>query len=104
MTLTFTHDLDILYPLPILFVHHNTKFGVHTVKRSGDMIFFIVTFFLVSGKITFSNMVTLTFNLELHTQLRYGPYGQTDRQTDGQKAIHKSPPCMSTGGLNKIID
>ncbi len=25
----------------------------------------------------------------------------TDRQTDGQKATHKSPPCMSTGGLKK---
>ncbi len=23
----------------------------------------------------------------------------TDRQTDGRKATHKSPPCMSTGGL-----
>ncbi len=24
---------------------------------------------------------------------------QTDRQTDRQKAMHMSPPCMSTGGL-----
>ncbi len=27
---------------------------------------------------------------------------QTDRQTDGQKAMHMSPPCISTGGLNKM--
>ena len=26
---------------------------------------------------------------------------QTDRQTGGQKVTHKSPPCMSTGGLKK---
>ena len=25
-----------------------------------------------------------------------------DRQTDGQKATPKSPPCISTGGLNNI--
>ncbi len=26
---------------------------------------------------------------------------QTDRQTDGQKAMHMSPPCISTGVLKK---
>ena len=26
----------------------------------------------------------------------------TDRQTDRQKAMHKSPPCISTGGLKKL--
>ncbi len=25
----------------------------------------------------------------------------TDRQTDRRKAMHMSPPCMGTGGLNK---
>ena len=29
-------------------------------------------------------------------------FGQvTDGRTDGQKVMHKSPPCTSTGGLNK---
>ena len=39
------------------------------------MNFFLVTFFLVFG---------------------------TDRQMDGKKATHKSPPYMSTGGLKNM--
>ncbi len=29
--------------------------------------------------------------------------GQTDRQTDRQKVLHKSPPCISTGVLKKAV-
>ncbi len=29
-------------------------------------------------------------------------YRGTDRQTDRQKAMHMSPPCISTCGLNKV--
>ncbi len=28
---------------------------------------------------------------------------QTDRQTDRWEAMHKSPPCISTGGLKNYI-
>ena len=47
------------------------------------MNFFLVTFFLVFSR------------TDRQTDRR------TDTQTDGQKATPKSPPCMSTGGLNK---
>ncbi len=30
-------------------------------------------------------------------------YTQTDRQTDGQKAMHMSQPCISTGGLKYTV-
>ena len=41
MTLSFTDDLDMVH------VHHHTKFGDHKSNGSWDMIFFLVTFFLV---------------------------------------------------------
>ena len=57
MTLTFTYDLHMAW------VDHHTKFGGPTVNGSGDMNFFLVTFFLVIVKITFFTIVTLTFDL-----------------------------------------
>ena len=52
-----------------------------------DMNFFLVNFFLVDfySSDFFSSQTD----------------GQTDRQTDRRKATHKSPPCMSKGGLNE---
>ncbi len=69
LTLTFIHNLDIIN------IHHHTKF--ETPKSNGlrDINFYLVIF---------------------------GPMNYflvTDRQMDRRKAIHKSPPCMSTGGL-----
>ncbi len=70
--------LSFTHNLDMVLVHHYTKFGDHRSNGSWDMNFFLVTFF--------SSILA-----------------QTDRQTDGQKATHKSPPCMSTGGLNKCL-
>ncbi len=56
-TLTFTHDLDIVL------VHHHTKFGEPTVNGSRDKNFFSSDYFLVNMKITFFNIVILTFDL-----------------------------------------
>ncbi len=55
--------------------HHHTKFGPPKSNGSRDINFYLVMF---------------------------GPMNYflvTDRQTDRRKATHKSPPCMSTGGL-----
>ncbi len=68
-TLTFAHDLDMVW------VHHHTEFGKPAVNGSGDKNFFLVTCFLVNVKITFFNIVTFTFayDLRLYIALRYGP-------------------------------
>ncbi len=55
-TLISAQDLDIVW------VHHHTEFGEPSANGSGDMNFFPVTFFLANVKITFFNMVTLTFD------------------------------------------
>ena len=70
MTLNFTHDLDIIN------VHHHTKFEQPKSNGSTDMNFDLVSFYLMNYFLV------------------------TDRQTDRQKETHKSPTCMSTGGLN----
>ncbi len=72
--LTFTHDLDIIN------VHHRTKYDHPTSSGSKDIYFYLVIFcprnyFLV-----------------------------TDGQTDEWKATHKSPSCMSTGGLKNYAE
>ncbi len=73
MTLTFTQALDIIN------IHHHTKFEPPKSNGSRDINFYLVIFgpmnyFLVTDR-------------------------QTDRRTDRRKATHKSPPCISTGGL-----
>ena len=75
MTLTFKHDLDIIN------IHHHTKSEPPKSNGSRDINFYLVIFgpmnyFLVTDR-------------------------RTDGQTDRRKATHKSPPCMSTGGLKK---
>ncbi len=83
MTLTFKVNFGVIH------VHVLTKF--HDPKLNGcwDMIFFLVIFFLVP-------FFLVTFVLvNLHRR--------TDGQTDRQKATHKSPPCMGTGGLKKFF-
>ena len=71
MTLTFDHDLDIIH------VHHHAKFGNPKSNGFWDMNFCLVTFGLVWILVK----------------------SQTDRQTDIQKAMHMSPPCLCTGVL-----
>ena len=75
MTLTFTYDLDINNG------YHHTKFGDCRSNGSGDMNFCQVTFgpvwILVKSR-------------------------QTDRHTDIQKVMHKSPLCIRTGGLKNV--
>ncbi len=60
-----------------------------------------------------ANIIPIDFKLELHlaivmkllpinefwSSLNFGPV--TDGQTDGQKVMPKSPPCISTGVLKK---
>ncbi len=82
MTLTFTDDLDMIN------VHHHTKFGDPNPNGSKDMNLFLVIFFLV-------NYYLVTFTIVTDRR--------TDGQTDRQKAAHKSPPCISTGGLKKYM-
>ena len=77
MTLTFMHDLDMVN------VHHHTKFGDPTLNGSIVMNFFSSTYYLV------------TFGIVRDRQ--------TDRQMDRRKSMNKSPPCVSTGGLNKYL-
>ncbi len=40
---------------------------------------------------------------ELTSSEFWSSHRQTDRQTDRQKAMHMSPPCISTGVLNNIM-
>ena len=56
--------------LDIIYFHHHTKFGGPKLNAFRDMNFFLVNF----GQVT-------------------------DRRTDRQTVMHKSPPCISTGGL-----
>ena len=110
---TLTFDLDISWPW-ILW-----PFDLMLTSRG----------YVNSRKITFSTMVTLTYDLDLYwgprpknvvscarnsgSQMlyfrrydfflvRFFCHRQTDtRQTDRRKVMHKSPPCMGTGGLKK---
>ena len=59
-------------------VHHHRKFGDPTSNGSLVINFFLVIFFLV-------NYYLVTFG--------------SDRQADRRKAMPRSPPCISTGGL-----
>ncbi len=69
MTLTFALDLHINY------VHLHAQFGDSVSSGFWDMNYFLVNF----GPVNFG--------------------GVTDGQTDRQKVMHMSPPCISTGVL-----
>ena len=52
--------------------------------------------------ITIPNLVTLTQTvLEIYELLSSNFSLVTDGQTNRRKVTHKSPPCISTGGLKK---
>ncbi len=73
MTLTFKVDPDGIQ------VHLHTKFHGPSLNTDGDMNFGQVNF----GQVNFG-------------QVNFG------QVTDRRKAMHKSPLCISTGGLKKL--
>ena len=73
-------DLWSWYLSDINNVHHHTKFEQPKSNGSRDMNFYLRLF-----------IWWIIF------------YSQTDDQTDRQKAMHKSPLCMSTGGLKNSL-
>ena len=70
--------LTFTQDLDIINIHYQNKFEQPKSKDSTDMTFYLVNYFLVTDE-------------------------QTERQTDRQKAMHKSLLCMSTGGLKKGV-
>ena len=69
--------LNFKVGLHIIQIHPHTKFRDPRCHRYRDMNYCLVNF----GPLT---------------------DGQTDRQADRWKVTHKSPPCISTGGLKKL--
>ena len=65
--------LTFIQDIDMVNVQRRTKFGDPTSNGSLVMIFFLVNYYLV------------TFGIV----------------TDRRKLVHKSPPCISKGGLNK---
>ncbi len=122
-------DFDLTYDLD--YDYHHTKFGDCKSNSSGDMIFLSSDFWssLNFGHITFRPTwpMALTFIYDLdiingfhHTkfagcksngseymifcQVTFGPvWILVTSHPDRQKAMHKSPPCIRTGGLKNHV-
>ncbi len=54
------------------------------------------------GDPTSNSSVVMNFFLVIFFLVNYYLGIVTDRQTDRRKAMHKSPPCISTGGLKNF--
>ncbi len=87
----------------VLYEWSNLTFSWAHLPLFGTLVWPWPTWPLTLTHVTFDLEVNgsrdINFYLVISGPMHY--FLVTDRQTDRRKAMHKSPPCMSTGGLKK---